>query len=173
MRNYFSPLMFYVMKGEMDLAIDAMRRAMKLNPEDRWLKFFAARYLSWNNQLDEAFELIDQIVEENSQDAGAILSLFSKHALLGKKDDAIKVLTKESINYFWNDPDIPWFMADYYSLINEKEEALKWLEHNINHGMINYPLLNELDPFLENIRGEERFKKLMARIKTEWENFEV
>ena len=53
------------------------------------------------------------------------------------------------------------------------EEALKWLEHNINHGMINYPLLNELDPFLENIRGEERFKKLMARIKTEWENFEV
>ncbi len=26
---------------------------------------------------------------------------------------------------------------------------------------------------LENIRGEERFKKLMERVKHEWENFEV
>lgn len=26
---------------------------------------------------------------------------------------------------------------------------------------------------LENIRGEERFKKLMERVKNEWENFEV
>ena len=29
------------------------------------------------------------------------------------------------------------------------------------------------DPFLENIRGEPRFKKLMERVKREWENFEV
>ena len=64
-------------------------------------------------------------------------------------------------------------MADYYALINEKEEAFKWLEHAINRGFINYPFLNEYDPFLENIRGEERFKKLMERVKYEWENFEV
>jgi len=157
----------------MDLAIDAMRRAMLLNPEDRWLKFFTVRYLCWNKQLDEAFELIDQIVEENSRDVVAVLSLFSKYALIGKNKDALKELTKESKNYFWNDPDIPWFMSDYYSLINEKEEALKWLEHNINHGMINYPLLNEMDPFLENIRGEKRFKELMDKIKFEWEDFKL
>ena len=34
-------------------------------------------------------------------------------------------------------------------------------------------LLAEKDPFLENIRGEPRFKKLMERVKHEWENFEV
>ena len=28
-------------------------------------------------------------------------------------------------------------------------------------------------PFHENIRGEERFKKFMERVKVEWENFEV
>jgi hypothetical protein len=27
--------------------------------------------------------------------------------------------------------------------------------------------------FLANIRGEERFKKLMERVKYEWEHFEV
>jgi hypothetical protein len=31
----------------------------------------------------------------------------------------------------------------------------------------------EKDPWLESIRGEERFKKLMERVKQEWEEFEV
>jgi hypothetical protein len=50
---------------------------------------------------------------------------------------------------------------------------LDLLEHSIGGGLINYPFLNEFDPFLENIRGEPRFKKLMQRVKHEWENFEV
>jgi hypothetical protein len=28
-------------------------------------------------------------------------------------------------------------------------------------------------PFLVNIRGEERFKKLMQRVKYEWEHFDA
>jgi len=31
----------------------------------------------------------------------------------------------------------------------------------------------EHDPFLVNIRGEEHFKKLMERVKHEWEHFEA
>jgi hypothetical protein len=34
-------------------------------------------------------------------------------------------------------------------------------------------LLAAKDPFLANLRGEERFKKLMERVKKEWEEFEV
>jgi hypothetical protein len=34
-------------------------------------------------------------------------------------------------------------------------------------------LFAEHDPFLEKIRAEERFKKLMERVKHEWEHFEV
>ena len=74
---------------------------------------------------------------------------------------------------FWSDPEWPLWAAGYYSLINEKEEAFKLLDHTIDRGLINYPLLSEIDPFIENIRGEERFKKLMERVKHEWENFEI
>jgi hypothetical protein len=35
-----------------------------------------------------------------------------------------------------------------------------------------YPFLNEYDPYLANIRGEESFKKLMERVKYEWVHFE-
>ena len=44
---------------------------------------------------------------------------------------------------------------------------------SVDLGNINYPLFSELDPWLENIRGEERFKELMVRVKHQWENFEV
>jgi hypothetical protein len=58
-------------------------------------------------------------------------------------------------------------------LIDEKERALDWLERDVDLGMINYPLMNELDPFLKNIRAEEKFRKLMARVKKEWDEFQV
>jgi non-specific serine/threonine protein kinase len=57
--------------------------------------------------------------------------------------------------------------------VEDKEEALKWLENAVNRGFINYPLINEQDILLENIRGEEVFKSLMKRVKQEWENYKI
>jgi hypothetical protein len=38
---------------------------------------------------------------------------------------------------------------------------------------VNYPFLVEHDPFLEVLRGEDRFKDLMVTVKHRWEAFEV
>ena len=59
------------------------------------------------------------------------------------------------------------------TLLDEKDEAFNWLEIAVGCGFINYPMLSQKDPWLESIRGEERFKKLMERVKREWEEFEV
>ena len=64
-------------------------------------------------------------------------------------------------------------VAEAFAFLNEKERALEWLENAVWRGVINYPFLSQYDSFLENIRGEERFKKLMERVKHEWEHFEV
>jgi hypothetical protein len=66
-----------------------------------------------------------------------------------------------------------YHFATFYSYLGDKEKSLELLENAANRGFINYPLIAEQDPLLKNIRGEERFKKLMERIKYEWENFEV
>ena len=49
-------------------------------------------------------------------------------------------------------------MAECDALIGEKEEAITSLEYAVNLGNVNYPYYSEIDPFLENIRGEERLK---------------
>jgi len=131
----------------------------------------------WKKQRQRAFELIDQITQQASPDVMhktfSEFLLFSKHAFEGKKTNALETLSENVKSYFWADPELPWLGAAIYSVMDEKDEALRWLEHAIDRGWINYPLFAEQDPFLENIRGEERFKKLMERIKPEWERFEV
>jgi len=99
--------------------------------------------------------------------------LFINYALMGIKTQALNALSDETKKYTWNDPLFSGLMPGYYSLINEKEKALDYLNHALDRGFINYPWFSELDPFLENIRGDDRFKKLMERVKYEWENFEV
>jgi hypothetical protein len=71
------------------------------------------------------------------------------------------------------DEQYSWWMAACYALIGRAEEALEWLDNAVERGWICYPFLSEHDPLLENIRGEERFKRLMERVRSEWEHFEV
>ena len=96
-----------------------------------------------------------------------------KYSIQKKKEEFVLVLTEDIKHIAWNDYHLPWFIAECYALLEEKEQSMTWLDRAVEWGLINYPLLSEIDPFLENIRGEERFKKLMERVKYEWENFEV
>jgi len=165
------------MGGQLDQALSSFRKMEKLEPESIFPKFWCIYVLAWKSQYDKAFELIDQIIKDKSHDMAhkifAEWCLFFKYALQGEKTRALETISEDVKMYFWNDPELPWLGACNYALINEKEEALNWLEHAIDRGWINYPLFAEKDPFLENIRGEERFKKLMERVKYAWENFEV
>ena len=99
--------------------------------------------------------------------------LILKCAIKGEKESIKELLTDEITQMAWNDFHLPWFMAQCFALLNQKSRALDWLEQAVEQGWTNYPLFSTYDPFLENIRGEPRFKKLMKRAKHEWENFKV
>ena len=83
------------------------------------------------------------------------------------------LLTPGILNTFKRDCQYSYHLASFYAYLEERDLALNWLENAVNRGMFNYPLFAEYDPFLGKIRGEERFKKLMERVKYEWEHFEV
>ena len=63
-------------------------------------------------------------------------------------------------------------MTGYYAMLGEKEIVYMWMEHALDRDIINYTFWKGF-PFLENMRGEKRFKALLERIKYEWENFEI
>ena len=61
------------------------------------------------------------------------------------------------------------FAADAYALIGRPDDALRWLRFAIDRGFINYPFLVEHDPFLGDVRRDERFRALVEPVRPRWE----
>ena len=64
-------------------------------------------------------------------------------------------------------------MAHGYALVGAADEALSCLDNANRLGFINYPFLAERDRFLDKIRPDPRFQTFLARVKPQWEAFQV
>ena len=60
--------------------------------------------------------------------------------------------------------DIGFSMAAIYAVQGNKEEALKWLQKAVDAGWRYYRYISRY-PLLENIRDDERFKRIMDDTK--------
>ncbi|MFC2157870.1 protein kinase [Acidobacteriota bacterium] len=166
-----SSVSFY--NGQFDQAYYAWKSFYEKYPDNPYNRFWYALILIYQNEIDSAFSIIDQSVNADSDNVLVKMSFLLKYAYQHNKAKAFKVMTPEFIQTCKRDGTYSHHIAGFMSLLDEKKRALDWLETAIDGGFINYPLLSKQDPFLDNIRGDPRFKKLMERVKHEWENFEV
>lgn len=161
----------YFFSGQYEMAMGPLFAAYKLSPESPIHQFFKSLILLYNDRADEAFKFIEEVVDETIPNNWTWMTLFIKYAIDRDKEKIASLLTKEFLLQTQIDLQNSFHIATFYSLMEEKEEALKWLENAVNRGFINYPLLNEKDLLLENIRNVEGFKTLMKRVKKEWEDY--
>jgi len=123
--------------------------------------------------LKEATAIIDQHVHKDWPDTFTKNSLLIKYAVEKDIKKIEKLVTGDYEKTVRSDLQTTYFTSVMYVVAGMEDAALELLEHAVNHGFINYPLMSEKDPILKGIRGEERFKKLMKRVKHEWENFDA
>jgi TolB-like protein/predicted Ser/Thr protein kinase len=128
--------------------------------------------LAHSGKRDEALAIIERASQGNVRNVGIVFCLLTKYALLKDKESALLLLTPEIERTCRRDFEWSYIVAQRLAAVGATDEALDWLENAVHHGFIAYPYM-QCDPFLDNIRGEERFKKLMAWAKNEWEHFEV
>jgi tetratricopeptide (TPR) repeat protein len=162
-----------LMDGQFERALKAIKlflSSYKTSPQGVSL-IWEIWTLAINNSLEEAYEKTDKFIEKNSGFKPDML-LFLKYSLQGQKAKALSSATERLREFCQTDEQWSWMLADCYSLVGEKEEAMRWLGIAVNRGFVNYPFISKYDPFLKNIRGEAEFKKLMERVKYEWEHFE-
>lgn len=161
------------MEGHFDQALKVFKKVYQLNPKNPVFQYYYAMVHAYNQELEEAYSVIDQSVKDSPKNYLNSAMLFLKYALKGKKSDAINALTPEFTDLATNNEEGSYWMAVCYALLDEKDKSLDWLENAIDRGFINYKFFNEHDPFLEKIRKEPRFRQLMDRVKYEAENFEI
>jgi tetratricopeptide (TPR) repeat protein len=132
---------------------------------------FQMNVLARMGRTDDAYRLAEETVAENNDGMFARMMTLFKYALLGERDSFLDAITGELRMYAWNDPECPEWFAGWFAMVNERDQALEWLEHWVDRGSINYPMLAHGDPLLEPLRGELRFQRLLDRIRPEWERF--
>jgi eukaryotic-like serine/threonine-protein kinase len=160
-------------EGRFEAAVAAGRVAYELDPESVFSRCWYSFPLIWNRQLEEARLVLDRWRQEMPGHAWLLWIISFFYAVQGKKDESQALLTKQTMSMAWKDAVAIYGTLDLYALNGEIDETLKWLEHGLDSGCFNYPFLSRLDPYLDIIRNEPRFQKLMERVKYEWEHFEV
>ncbi len=171
--NHQLPGFIDFMDGKFDKIVEPHYKMYQLDPTNPFACFSYALSLFWNKRLDEAYKIIEILQNENPESLITKIGLFWKYAFEGKKTEALKVMTQDVLEKARSSEIWARVVFNGYAILGEKERTIDWIEIAVNHGFINYPFLNEYDYLIDNIRGEERFKKLMKRVKKEWENFEV
>jgi TolB-like protein len=161
-----------VMAGHFHESIELMKKGNELE-KNSFFRWWLAKCLAYNNNINESKRMLENLVRIDDGTHWIKLSMLFLFALKGEKSTAFEVVTKEFKEIMKGDELYPIWMAECYAILNEIDESLKWIEEGINNHFINYFFLNQYNPFLENLRKEKRFKKLMENVKYKWQNFEV
>ena len=170
---YFGEWWVYQSAGKFDMSLEACSKMYSINQDNPISGFAFAYALVFNNNIKEATKLFDSIFVNHPDLPHSMLGKALIHAINNEKQEALESITEQIEKAAEMDHIIAWCLAGVYSLIGEKEKAIDYLERATRDIFIDYPFFTIHDPFLENIRKEERFKKLMKKVKHEWENFEV
>ena len=170
-RASFGIIALYEGNGEQ--AVDGIYDWLRFDPQNPAAVYFYALALVYAGRLKEATAIIDQHIHIEWPDNFTKQSLLVKYAVEKDTQKIAKLVTGDFEKTIISDPQNTYFASVMYVVASMKDAALDLLEHAVNQGFINYPLMSEKDPILERIRREKRFKDLMKRVKYEWENFEA
>jgi eukaryotic-like serine/threonine-protein kinase len=167
------PGLVALLSGEFGRALAPFERALKSDPQNPMLRFVYAQILALDGRVDEAVEKLEAMSSGSDESFFFQLGRFYGHALRGDKDAALGCVSEDLRSAAIVDMNYAWIMAQAYALIDKIPTSLEWLNAAVERGFINYPLLHHLDPFLQNVRGEPGFARLMQSTRQQWEAFEV
>ncbi|MGA2625127.1 MAG: protein kinase [Bacteroidota bacterium] len=162
-------LAFY--EGRFDSAVSPVSSAYHAEPDNMWNQLFYPIVLVYNGRTTEAKSVLERYTKTEPKDPLHKIMLFLRYALDDNQEGMRQLMTPGWKEYLRADPQWSQFVSQIYAMTGLKKEALDWLENAIDRGFINYPLIAEHDPFFRKFKDDERFQKIVQRMKTEWENF--
>ncbi|MCK4754508.1 MAG: hypothetical protein KAS58_04700, partial [Calditrichia bacterium] len=162
----------YWMDGSFDLALKTIEE-YKLHQFIMGARFFYSLLLVYHQRFEDASLSAASLDKEAPGSFYSRQMQFIIHAYKGEIEQAHKIITPEYIVATKQDYQYSIVAAVGYSLMDEKNQALYWLENAVDLGFYNYVYLSEHDPILKNLRGEKRFVELIKYAKTQCDEFEV
>ncbi|HQR08705.1 MAG TPA: protein kinase [Gemmatales bacterium] len=136
-------------------------------PANALVQFMMTLILLYRGQYEEARTCAALI--ESRQALGILdrLVVALVSAQQGRRDKVQAMLTEECKTSARRDLQYPWHIGTALAMLGEYEEAMQWIELAVENGFANHRFLEEFDPFLDPLRKDARFEKVVAIARDE------
>ena len=121
------------------------------------------------NQKDEALRKFDRYIEKEPESLGGLLSLALKNYILGKYDTGLESVRKLDESGPM-DSAVLFLIAESYATLEDSKNSLRVLRQAVEGGFFCYPFFLT-DPFLDPVRDDPEFQKILALAKEKHEAF--
>ena len=157
--------MAYLSAGKYDEAIEQEKKTLELNPKSGTAVWIRGMAYQQKDMFTEAINDYRLALERSPNNPNFLAALGHVYASSGNTSAARNILdTLFVVNKV--EPVSPFFFALVYAGLNDKENALQWLEKSYEEksGSVRYL---KMEPRLENLRKEPRYTALMKKIGLE------
>ena len=158
--------------GEHARAEGYIEHAIRLSPDHPGIPMVMAQVLASAGQVERAVRFVDEHAPPAGTHPLLTLAHVLKHALRGDAAAAEALATDAWAETIWSDFQYTHIMAQAQAILGRKDEALRWLRHATDRGLIHHPFLSARDPLLRSLHGDPRFNTLMEDVRARWERFE-
>jgi tetratricopeptide (TPR) repeat protein len=152
----------YVNARKYDLAIVQYQKALELHPNDSTLLYHLGWAYVYSGATDKGAEAIANSLALEGGDPQLSPDLAYIDARTGKKGEARRILGRV-LDLARTYEVSPGLIAMMYIGLNDREQALTWLEKAYQQ---HSPMMAwlKVDPRFDGIRSEPRFQELMRRV---------
>lgn len=161
------------LEGHLAAALEPYRQMFEMDPGNPMARLFYVWALALNRRTEEIGAIVQAFPAEARDSLPARLALFLGHAAAGSRAEAQAALTPDIDAAATATDFFPRLLAQGYALAGRPERALQCLAIAVDRGFINHPYLARHDPFLESLRGDPRFQRLLEAVHDRWQRFEA
>ena len=152
-----------------DVGLSCLEDILKDDPNNFILLWQIAVAYIWAGRNSEAYSLIDRLHAIAPEWVYTNQVMFIKYGLQGDKEKALEHATDSLHLEGEKDPHFSFHIAECYAAIDEKEQALDFLEKSIK-GFFPHKFLMGI-PTFNNLKGNQRFEEIMQQAKERQDNF--
>ena len=117
------------------------------------------------DDIDFEIQFIEAVLQKNPNFVEALTALGDLYTKRGLYEKGLQIDERLS-RLKPNDPIILYNLACSYSLVNDVDRSLETIKRAIGYGYDDIEHL-ERDSDLENLRGDNRFKEFLSKIRNE------
>ncbi|TET74478.1 MAG: tetratricopeptide repeat protein [Candidatus Aminicenantes bacterium] len=155
----------YYFARKYDRAIEQYKKTLEMEPNFGVARLRLGRAYLQREMFEEAIAEFKKAASLSDESIHMLAALAHGYAVSGRKDDAMKLLDR--LKELSKDRYVPSYeLAVIYLGLEDKDQALKWLEKAYEERG-SYLGYIKVDPNIDGLRSDPRFKELLKRMGLE------